>query len=80
MTATSPSPGAGGRPSGPGPVSRPRPAGWAARWGWSGPGSGCGWGAAGPGTPRGRRLLPIMAARWVLNAGGALALALGLIG
>jgi hypothetical protein len=28
----------------------------------------------------GRRLLPIMAARWVLNAGTALALALGLVG
>ena len=28
----------------------------------------------------GRRLLPVMAARWVLNAGTALALALGLIG
>jgi hypothetical protein len=28
----------------------------------------------------GRRLLPIMAARWVFNGGTALALALGLVG
>ena len=28
----------------------------------------------------GRRLLPIMAARWVVNGGTALALALGLVG